>query len=191
MLNQLEYYISKIKTKTYIDIGGGPPIEGSNTYNLYQNGWSGVVYEPNDVLYRKYNTIRPLDIVINAAVLDYNGDGILYVPTMPGYSTTKKPNDKLTELCKTFKEISVNIVDAADISGHFGLLSLDAEGQEDLILNRIDYSKFSFELAIIESYSPADYLETYKKFEPRLIDHGYEFLYEISVNRIYRRKNHD
>ena len=58
-----------------------------------------------------------------------------------------------------------------------------------LILNLIDYSKFSFELAIIESYSPADYLETYKKFEPRLIDHGYEFVYEISDQVLLNKIN--
>ena len=54
---------------TYVDIGGFSPIKFSNTYKLYQKGWSGIVVEPNPVKTKNWKIIRPKDFVINAALV--------------------------------------------------------------------------------------------------------------------------
>ena len=55
--------------KRYIDIGCYDPIKFSNTYKLYQKGWSGIVIEPNKIKTRNWKKIRPRDIIINSALV--------------------------------------------------------------------------------------------------------------------------
>ncbi|MEI9928867.1 MAG: hypothetical protein WDN44_15790 [Sphingomonas sp.] len=35
---------------TYVDVGANHPIEGSNTYRLYRQGWTGLTIDPNSRL---------------------------------------------------------------------------------------------------------------------------------------------
>ena len=46
--------------KRYIDIGCYDPIKFSNTFKLYQKGWSGIVIEPNKIKTRNWKKIRTI-----------------------------------------------------------------------------------------------------------------------------------
>ena len=64
--------------KYYVDIGCYNPIRFSNTYKLYQKGWSGIVIEPNINKTKYWKSIRPNDLIINSALVpeSYGGKTI-------------------------------------------------------------------------------------------------------------------
>ena len=66
---------------TYLDIGGFDPIQGSNTYRLYQLGWRGLIVEPNPQKTKNWDKVRPNDKVITAAVVPDSWNE-QYVPMM-------------------------------------------------------------------------------------------------------------
>ena len=61
----------------YVDIGAFHPIQYSNTYLLYENGWSGVCVEPNPDLADQFVIARPRDIIINRAIA-HDSDTVNY-----------------------------------------------------------------------------------------------------------------
>ncbi len=44
---------------TFVDVGAHHPIEGSNTFNLYLRGWTGVTIDPNPAFEALYRRLRP------------------------------------------------------------------------------------------------------------------------------------
>jgi len=64
--------LDKIDGK-YIDIGAGYPIEISNTFMLYEKGWSGLCIEPCKLYHPGWPVNRPRDIYITDLILDKSG----------------------------------------------------------------------------------------------------------------------
>ena len=62
-------WLSGIKKGFYLDIGSHKPLYGSNTFDLYLNGWSGICIDPNPGLKLKYSLFRSLDLFINSAIV--------------------------------------------------------------------------------------------------------------------------
>ena len=54
----------------YVDIGAFDPIVSSNTYLLYRRGWRGINIDANPDALPRFDTHRPRDINLNAAVGD-------------------------------------------------------------------------------------------------------------------------
>lgn len=65
--------LKKYDVGTYLDIGAAHPIEYSNTYLLYQRGWSGICVEPNPEYHALYATMRPRDTALNIGVASTSG----------------------------------------------------------------------------------------------------------------------
>jgi hypothetical protein len=53
---------------SYLDIGSGRPVSGSNTYALYKMGWSGILVDPIKVNIVSSKLIRSRDRCFNAIV---------------------------------------------------------------------------------------------------------------------------
>jgi FkbM family methyltransferase len=53
---------------TYVDVGANHPIEGSNTYRLYAQGWTGLAIDPNPRFAALFRRHRPRDTHIVAGV---------------------------------------------------------------------------------------------------------------------------
>jgi FkbM family methyltransferase len=53
---------------TYLDIGAGNPVVGSNTYHFYRKGWRGIGVDASDYLSSAWRLVRPKDKFIQAAV---------------------------------------------------------------------------------------------------------------------------
>src|SRR5690349_1011948 len=57
-----------VQKPRYLDIGAYHPTKLSNTYGMYRRGCSGVLIEPNPVLYEAIRRKRPRDTVLNCGV---------------------------------------------------------------------------------------------------------------------------
>ena len=54
------------ETGFYVDIGCGDPVIDNVTFNLYRNGWRGLVVDGELSVLSEYSLHRPLDIVRHA-----------------------------------------------------------------------------------------------------------------------------
>jgi hypothetical protein len=59
-----------INNISYIDIGANDPVHCNNTYLFYNNNHRGVLVEPDLSFKKNIETLRPRDVVINAAISD-------------------------------------------------------------------------------------------------------------------------
>lgn len=73
---------------SYIDVGAGEPIRGSNTYWLYKRGWSGVLVEPISENCRILKLLRSRDKILQVLVGDVAGFTDFYEFEPYQYSTT-------------------------------------------------------------------------------------------------------
>lgn len=55
------------ENRLFVDVGANDGITGSMTYNLEQNGWSGILIEPNPILIEELKNKRT-SIIINCVI---------------------------------------------------------------------------------------------------------------------------
>ena len=145
---------SKFKIQQhYIDIGGFHPILQSNTYKLYQKGWSGIIIEPNPNKTKFWNSIRPRDLIINSALVPYNfnkkeikifknGDNDPTESTIPKNENNVHQN----YFSKTIKIPEIlSVCEKNSIKPFF--LNIDIEGFEDEII--LDLAHWNCKIPLI------------------------------------------
>jgi hypothetical protein len=173
--------------KKYIDIGAFHPVELSNTYMLYKMGWDGDVYEPQN--YEKlYAKIRSRDIYHKCVVTNHTGKVTLFIDKRKGREgrcTTVESKWK-NRLNYNWGELEVNAVDAVSLEGVYSFGSIDAEGHEGVIINRLNFSKLKIGILMVESLEHKTAKKTHTEWEPSLLDNGYSFLAQYTaLNRFY------
>ncbi len=150
------------ETGFYVDIGSGHPVQGSNTYALYQLGWTGILIDPvlsNISLSRQ---IRPNDQAIHAAVGVAEEDRIDFIEFETyQYSTTSE--ERASEMLDLGHRIqgrySVSIKRLDEIIGNThvkspSVLSIDVEGQEMSVLESNNWKSFNPDFILIEDLIP-------------------------------------
>lgn len=70
---------SKIENLTYIDLGCFHPVEDSNTFFLYESGWTGTLVDANPSLKNKILDVRPKDLFLNCMVSTNNEDSDFFM----------------------------------------------------------------------------------------------------------------
>ena len=153
ILYDLLHGVLKIETPTYVDLGAGDPVQGSNTYLLYQAGCRGVLVEPNPTLAVKLRNVRPHDVVVpmGVGVTDANeADYYIIRDRWPLNTFSREAVDRLrrqsrqdpVETILKMPLISINRL----IAEHFGrapdLLSTDIEGLDLAVLRTLDFKRF-------------------------------------------------
>lgn len=149
-------YIEKKSTGKYIDIGAGEPKRFSNTYMLYEMGWRGLLVEPNPLLTRELETVRPGDKLAKVAITDKNREEILYVDcrkdgVLEGSPVITYYKDSRATIGITVEGLTITSLlqrypefDDADF------VSIDIEGTEKKLLADIDFHRYQFPLICIE-----------------------------------------
>ena len=85
----LSYLFGPTKnTGKYLDIGSYDPIQYSNTYLLYQRGWTGIAIEPNHSFKKEWRKYRPKDLFINIGISNHEQD--LYLAEHKTYPAMNK-----------------------------------------------------------------------------------------------------
>lgn len=183
----------------YIDVGSFKPEEESNTYALYQRGWSGVAADP---IYRfevewgrRWQAIRPRDIILHDAVGAEQGEVEYFICNYRGLSTASKavidrnlalhPTNAKSDGSKvgvtTLNDIIAKLMQG--VAPH--LICIDVEGMEGDVLQGIDLIKYRPWLFVIEGYYSADMTPHWPAWQSILIDRGYGCVWDDRVNRWY------
>jgi hypothetical protein len=150
----------------YLDIGAGLPVRGSNTFSLYQSGWSGVCVDPlprNRWLHRK---LRKRDIFIQGLV-GIPGCVEFFTFEPYEYSTTLHSvamsvlkehglGVKLIRvsriLVQPLHEVALKLNNLKSIR----FISIDVEGADLDVLRSNDWSILKPELICVENWNSKD-----------------------------------
>ena len=148
---------------TYLDIGAHQPVANNNTYLFYENGYRGVLVEPNPALWDTLAATRPGDSLLRAGIgiggqseADYyviNGDGQLntfskeMAESYPARTGGRYSVQKVIRL----PLLDINEVMLKHWGGPPQLLSVDAEGFELPILQSLDFGRFRPNLVCVDT----------------------------------------
>lgn len=148
------------KPGVYVDVGANEPKRFSNTWRLYELGWSGIAVEPDRDLCRRFARVRSRDAVVCAALGEREEDLVFHRfyesalntldPAMAaraesqGWPMMSREPLRLRTLNSVLEE------HAARVRGGIDLLSIDAEGLDAAILRGLDFKRFQPKLIVFE-----------------------------------------
>ena len=132
----------------FLDIGAHHPYYLNNTAIFYEAGCNGVNIEPDPSLIKEFYSQRGRDININKGISDCNSILDFYIMSSPTLNTFSKKEaydyEKLNYKIQAIKKIEVVTIDyilEKYLNNKFPeLLTIDAEGVDEIILKSIDYS---------------------------------------------------
>lgn len=153
----IAYLLGTTRNLRYIDVGCLWPINHSNTYLFYANDGSGLCIDANPEAVAEFESQRPRDTFLNAAIGAHHGTMTYYVFESPGFNTFSvdranrliaQANRKPGRALKETVEVPLITLDAAlervDLpalgDGRLDFISIDVEGLELDVLRG-----FSFE----------------------------------------------
>lgn len=129
-------------SQSYLEIGAGEPIIGSDTFLLEQEmQWTGIQVEPDVQTFNKLQMARPNSIQINAAIVG-DSDKSEYFLNPHTMRLSKKKN---------FKRIkTMNMYDLQNKGVKFDALFIDIEGNELDVISSKSFMDFNFKFINIE-----------------------------------------
>jgi FkbM family methyltransferase len=147
------------KTGVYVDVGSFHPTLYSNTYARYQNGWKGVVIDPEDAYAPLYAVLRPRDRFVSCAV-GPRGEGTYYSYADRAYNSLVPVSEGSPAAVRGLtpeRERRVQIRPLGEILEEAGItsvdfLSVDAEGMDLAILDTHDWTIMPRVIAIEDEH---------------------------------------
>lgn len=145
---------------SYLDIGAHHPYCLSNTYYFYRKGYSGVLVEPDPYLCKKLKK-RKRDQVLNCGV----GFGVsvenakLYIMDARVLNTFSYEEAKRIEKDTKYKiidEVNIELIPVNVLLDNYisflpSIVSIDVEGLDFDILNRINFEKHRVPVVVAET----------------------------------------
>lgn len=170
----------------FVEVGANHPREGSQTWLLEQNGWSGLLVEPQERLYRELCQHRPRARVFRAACSAPNKTGFadLHIPAedLNGFATLERNVDDFgIGYARTER---VELVTLDDLLAQAGSLqvdfvSIDTEGTELDVLRGFNLARYQPALILLEDKCQS---LTKHRF---LKAHGYKLVKRTELNNWY------
>jgi FkbM family methyltransferase len=194
--NLEDYHLAQVfagqPTGFYIDAGAGHPVADNVSFWFYQQGWRGIVVEPQRALADLYPSVRPRDAAVPALLGRSSGEAEFHmVERLHGFSTTieahargaaafgadfttlRLPVTTLVALCETHRPKSIDF------------LKVDVEGAEGDVLAGADWQRWRPRVVVVEAMTPGSLAEGWRDWEPLLLRHSYRFAFFDGLNRFY------
>ena len=177
-------FFGQRRAGVFVEVGANDPVAGSQTWLLEQNGWQGVLVEPQSAHYEKLRQRRKNSQVFQVACSgpEMEGEMDLLLADADGSSTLQKQRDthgtnfigtervKVTTLDKVLQTAGIDKID---------FLSLDVEGHEIEVMRGLNFEKFKPSLILIE-----DGVRDLSKHH-FLKARGYKLVKRTSINNWY------
>jgi len=176
----------------YIDVGAGHPIADNVSMWFYERGWSGIVVEPQPALIALYPRLRPRDICVQGLIGRTEGEVDFHVfPRLHGLSTTvARHAEGAQAFGDTFRTLKIGMTTLATLCerhrvGAIDFLKIDVEGAEADVLAGNDWRRFRPKVVIAEAIEPGTGAAAWQAWEPILLENGYQFVLDDTLNRFY------
>jgi FkbM family methyltransferase len=190
----LANYTEKIKSGFLVDIGAADGVIHSNSKWLIEQGWSGILVEPNEYNFNKLVNLHQNNnkiIIENCGCSNETLDNVRFFINK---------NDDL-EQCSTFDEqfsinvknyynceyveTTCNLVKTSELFKkhnikHIDFISIDAEGYDSIIIDGIDFNQVSIDLFCVENIN--------QECINILTNHGYNLIHQTIGNKFYAKK---
>lgn len=182
---------------TYLDIGAGLPVKGSNTYFLYKRGWSGTAIDPVPSNIRKHRRKRPRDIQLQVGVSDHSSrDSTTFYEYFANEFSTNS-EERVTVLAekgiKPRKSYEIATIGLDEVLPEVSpldpfLLDIDIEGDETAILEKVNWKRTKPRIICVEEWKSPIYVKSALRI--LLEEQGYllasrAFITSIYVHREY------
>ncbi len=146
-------YFKKRPNGFFVEVGANHPTRRSQTWFLEQQGWKGLLVEPNPALCEQLRTSRPNSQVFEMALgADYDvGEADLHIGKADGHSALKpRVSTVLTgqRIRVTVKTLDWVMENAGPKEVDF--VSIDVEGMELEVLRGFDLGRWQPKLLVIE-----------------------------------------
>lgn len=163
----------KLSDEYYLDLGANHAKQLSNTYMLYKKGMRGVLVEANPQVIGELKFYRSEDVILNKCISNHSDESLqFYIMSGDGLSCTSM--DAVNEMIEknpqlyikdtiTVDTITVNQILQKYFSKAPILLSIDIEGQEESILQTLDYDKYAPLIVIVERIDYGTTIATKKR----------------------------
>ena len=190
------HFFKNLKKGFFVEIGAFNGINGSNCFYFEKfMDWNGIAVEPSPIHFEKLKKNRKC-ICINKAISNQN-DHKEFVEVTNGYTQMsgiltneykktldiimKDPRTKMNKLnikTSTFNEIvgENKIID---------YLSIDVEGEEERILESIDFNYFNIKVISVENNYPKK-----NNYNNLLKDKGFTYFDNYGVDELYYNKKY-
>jgi FkbM family methyltransferase len=142
----------------YVDVGCHHPYRYSNTYLLYQKGWTGICIDPLPGTINLFKKIRPRDIVIEMGITQ-KPSILTYYQFNESALNTFNPQVAAKHLeSKKYKIINKTKVLTDTLSSilhqykfnNIDILSIDVEGMDLEVIKSLDFNIFRPKTIVIE-----------------------------------------
>jgi FkbM family methyltransferase len=144
--------------KMLVDVGAGG--EGSNTYSLLMDGWSGILIEADPMRAQKLRfDCNGRDVkVLNFAIGDRDGEATFYFRSNPQHNSLLAdwhPEERVGESKIKIRPLA-DVLSERNIPKDFDLLSIDTEGMDERIMRKFFESDYHPRLIVTEAVSYTD-----------------------------------
>lgn len=177
-LDQKLIELMNFKNGTFIEVGACDGVKQSNTKRLEEyHGWTGVLIEPSEVVFKQLQANRPNSHCFNCALGSFQEDGTEVWGDFDGSLMSSidgwrigRPADK-----RIMMRSLQSILDEVHVS-HINFFSLDTEGYETNVLKGIDFDRTTFDYILVEIYHAE-----FDEIVNFLSDKGYELKGNFSM----------
>ena len=190
----IQRVFARVEKGTYVDVGASVPVPDSNTYALYEKGWTGIAIEPLTLYNDQWKEYRPKDTLINAAASDKEGETTIYIydkATQVSTCDVKnkdhwKQNNITHDRTEVVKTVTLdNVLGQYLLNKPIHLMSIDAEGMEGSVLAGLNLLLYRPWLMVIEATVPGTPYPSHQQWEPMILNAGYLMVYFDGTNRFY------
>jgi FkbM family methyltransferase len=146
---------------SYLDLGANHPTCSNNTYFFYRKGCSGVLVEPDPILFAELRRRRKRDICLNVGVGAARAESVdfflMSARTLNTFSRVlAEEYQRNGERVKIQKVIRVPVVPVNEILERYfadspNLVSLDVEGLDLDVLKCLDFERFQPQVICVEA----------------------------------------
>lgn len=178
---------------SYLDIGSGRPVSGSNTFLLYKMGWSGILVDPIKANSWSSQFIRRRDLCINGLVGDFESSTFFeFFPYEYSTVSEKIANEIFMEKShvRLVAQYRVRGISAAELfrklpKNEFVFLNIDVEGVDLEVLNSLNLEVNRPDLICIEEWEFENPRESL--VATLLSKHGYRFVERVGLSSFYMK----
>lgn len=186
-------YFKGKKDGFFIDIGAYDGVFISNTYLFEQLGWKGICVEADPDRFELLKNNRKCDCY-NFAIHSKTGNKLNFITSNANALNVleEQASNKHIERMKAdgnqkeLKTIEVDSITFDDLMSknypnikHIDFLSIDIEGGELIVLETIDFNKYSFGLITVENNFEEGVLVNFMK------ERGYKVLIDIGLDILF------
>ena len=144
----LEGYFKGRGPGFFVDVGAADGVDNSNTFNLAQRNWKGILIEPNPSDYQKLCNLysnNPRFTILNMAVYSSPGEKTFYYERGQSSTLSKEFRDRVINIHKAkYQETIVkcdtliSILDGYACPKTIDFMSVDAEGVDMIVLKSMN-----------------------------------------------------